>query len=860
MPERPILLFSEKFRAERAKRSGGNDNIKFPNKARQINRLSPKFSSLQTALNNGNLALQNAPNTIEPEYTLVFEVAGSVDAFYTTINCLNDGAQKKYTQGGYAEIIFDLPDRLDVNDDFYDLDKSGTRTNKTSIPSKLYCVSTNGRALQELLSLWNLYTTDEDFKFPIGKAGLRAVFEQLNDIRQWGVQERLEETGVLEDWNEMLPYTGNQGIKCEIELFYSKDPIKQQTRERIVSQLVNEQQGRVISKCLIDEINYHSLLIELPRKCIEKIIERQEIALVQSEQIMFFHSTGQHVVSAGDSFEGSHVPTAMTQLIDEPVIALFDGLPQENHPYLQNILMVDDPDNYAQNYIASIRNHGTSMASLIAHGDLNHNTYTTTRKIYVRPIMKAITDFNGELNESVPDDILLVDKIHIAVRRLFENVNGEAVAPQVKVINFSIGDLNRVFINAISPLARLLDWLSYKYNVLFIISAGNHYYDFNLDESFETFASKNITDRSKSLMKYVNGESHLHRLLSPAESINSLTVGALFADFTTFTESAQQILPCDSILVDPASATGKGVNKSVKPDIVYYGGRNTIRKTISTTNSAKWRFPHSYEPGILSAAPGTIGTKKESYSSGTSNATALITHEAAKCYDIIDSLVANGCEIDGNYYALLIKAMLAHGAEWNENIFEAYASLLDDRRKASDTVFKYFGYGFPDMERAQTCTKKRATLLGFGSLKDGEADVFSLPLPFDFARNKIFRRLTLTLASFVPTITNRQKYRATQIWATLEGAKSKWNRKDIDWQAALRGTLQHEIFENNKTEVWGEDDCLSIKVNCRNDADSKCILPVQYALMVSFEIKEDIDIDVYERIADKVRPRVAPNP
>ena len=80
------------------------------------------------------------------------------------------------------------------------------------------------------------------------------------------------------------------------------------------------------------------------------------------------------------------------------------------------------------------------------------------------------------------------------------------------------------------------------------------------------------------------------------------------------------------------------------------------------------------------------------------------------------------------------------------------------------------------------------------------------------------------------------------------------------WQAALRGTLQHEIFENNKTEVWGEDDCLSIKVNCRNDADSKCILPVQYALMVSFEIKEDIDIDVYARIAEKVRPRVAPNP
>ena len=66
-----------------------------------------------------------------------------------------------------------------------------------------------------------------------------------------------------------------------------------------------------------------------------------------------------------------------------------------------------------------------------------------------------------------------MDKIHEAVRRLFEPEAGQ-VASNVRIINLSIGIRYREFYNIISPLARLLDWLSYKYRVLFIVSAGNH--------------------------------------------------------------------------------------------------------------------------------------------------------------------------------------------------------------------------------------------------------------------------------------------------------------------------------------------------------------------------------------------------
>ena len=859
MQDKPILLFADKDMSERTKRMVGIVRLNFPDKTKQINRLSPKFSTLQSAWERGNLVVQNSPNAIEPEYSLIFEIAGDVASFYTAVNCLNNGTQKKFTPDGFAEIVLDLSDSMDVDNDFYCIDnKTGERLKeKTSMRSKLYCVSTNGKALQELLSLWKSYSTNPDFEFPKGKTGFRTVFNQLYDIRQWGIKERLEESGILEDWIGMMPDNGWEKVLCEVELFYTQNHSKRQLREDIVSRLVSDENGRVINSCIIAEINYHGLLIELPRKCVEKIVAKEEVKLVNSEQIMFFHTTGQIFDNHGQSFQGNHAPTSKSPQNLEPIVALFDGLPQENHPYLQNYLIVDDPENYAQNYLVATRQHGTAMASLIIHGDLNNNKFSSSRKIYVRPIMRPDFDFNGNALEIVPKDVLLVDTIHTAVRRLFEPSLG-AVAPQVKIINLSIGDKSRVFIKSISPLARLLDWLSYKYNVLFIVSSGNHYSEFDIGETFESFARKDLNERSNSILNIVDQQSRINRLLSPAASINALTIGAAFADYSALKEDSTVIAPCIDGAPHPISAVGRGINKSIKPDIIYFGGRNTIKKSFSNPNMVLWRDPVTREPGILSAAPFSAGDRIETYSYGTSNATALISHEATYCYDILEALVKRGYNIDSEYFALLIKAMLTHGARWDDKILELYTQIIG--KDKSDVVHKYLGYGFPDIRKACECSSQKAILLGFGDLKDGQADIYKLPLPFDFAKNKLERRLTLTLASFSPIISNRQKYRSVQVWATLEDTKSHWTRKNADWQAVLRGTLQHEIFDNNQTEVWGENDCLAIKVNCRNDADPKSTSTTKYALMVSFEIKEPIDYDVYEKIAERVRPKVAPKP
>jgi hypothetical protein len=83
--------------------------------------------------------------------------------------------------------------------------------------------------------------------------------------------------------------------------------------------------------------------------------------------------------------------------------------------------------------------------------------------------------------EKVSEQVLVVDLLHRAVRRLFDGDGGEPpAAPQVSVVNLSIGICDRLFDGAMSPLARLLDWLAWKYRVLFIVSAGNHVYDIRI--------------------------------------------------------------------------------------------------------------------------------------------------------------------------------------------------------------------------------------------------------------------------------------------------------------------------------------------------------------------------------------------
>jgi hypothetical protein len=847
MAERPIILFGKPNKADKSNRGGGATPFQKPPHSRQAERLVPKMNALQSAV----ATMKATPMGIEAEKTLVFDVVGGVDSFYTAIKNLGDD----------AEWIFDMPEEFAVSDDFYVTKEN--KKNKESkefirddtkgvVGGKVYCVLSNARAMEEILSLWNAYSKDPNTEFPKGKhslIGLRDVFDNLQGIEFWGYRQRIEETGILEIWREELTDSSLGDVKCEFELFYRSDSIKRVKGEDELKAEIATLGG--------------SVLASVPRNVAESIINgNQNISITTAEQIMFFRPVGQAVVIPKEnSFDGGFNIPSTDGMGEEPVVALFDGLPQENHPYLQGRIVVDDPDGYATGYVVDARKHGTAMASLITLGDLSKIEHSATRKIYVRPIMKPIQWMSDDYLEQTPEDSLLVDKIHVAVRRLFEG--DEAVAPNIKVINLSIGLGYRQFDRSMSPLARLLDWLSCKYKVLFVVSAGNHPDSIDTGMSFSGFSSADKDARDKALIAHVEAQKRNLRLLSPAESINALTVGSTFEDASAFAENTRQILPCSDGIITASSAVGTGMNNAVKPDIVFPGGRSCVKENMRDAfggTVVDWQDTPTREPGMATAAP----SGKVSYTFGTSNSAALVSHEASRCYDtLLDvfSITKEGVPID--HLALLIKAMLVHGAEWG-SLTEKYADALKlynkagkiSRQDCSRHLHRYFGYGKPDINRAIECAKNRITLIGFGELKNGEALTYDLPLPFSFSSSKICRRLTATLAYFSPTIPTRQKYRVAQCWYEIKNGKKHFldSRVDVDWQAAVRGSLQHEIFENDEIVVWDESESIQIKVNCRGDADDAFSGIIQYALMVSFEIKSEIDVDVYTRIAERVYP------
>ena len=109
---------------------------------------------------------------------------------------------------------------------------------------------------------------------------------------------------------------------------------------------------------------------------------------------------------------------------------------------------------------------------------------------------------------------------------------GGPSAPEVFLINLSMGDKRRPFAGAISPWGRLLDYLSVKYNLLFLVSAGNIFDDLTLPEFANMVAleAADAEQRRRALLTALREQQNVRTLLAPSEALNPLTIGALHHD------------------------------------------------------------------------------------------------------------------------------------------------------------------------------------------------------------------------------------------------------------------------------------------------------------------------------------------
>ena len=369
------------------------------------------------------------------------------------------------------------------------------------------------------------------------------------------------------------------------------------------------------------------------------------------------------------------------------------------------------------------------------------------------------------------------------------------------------------------------------------------------------------------------------RLMSPAETLNGLTVGAVHADGSNPTANSRLIDPFEKSIQSywspPASASyaserlpstvsahGPGFRRSIKPEIYLPGGRQFLSEHMGGTRATATLGTPSYTdaPGQRVATPGPPGQlDKTLYTRGTSNATALASRGANFLYDIIEEMRApRGSDLPGEYDAILTKALLVHGADWSQNR-SRYESILGNSQNGNisrERIGQFLGYGSANITRVTYCTDQRVTVLGFGELDDNEGHEFDLPFPPSLSAVNEWRRLTITLAWFTPIKSSHRSYRVAHLWFELvTGNEIAPNRVCADARAAQRGTVQHEILEGNKAVFLVDGDAVRIKVNCRADAGD-ITEPIRYGLAVSLEIAESANIPIYQEVRERLGVRI----
>ena len=77
------------------------------------------------------------------------------------------------------------------------------------------------------------------------------------------------------------------------------------------------------------------------------------------------------------------------------------------------------------------------------------------------------------------------------------------------------------------------------------------------------------------------------------------------------------------------------------------------------------------------------------------------------------------------------------------------------------------------------------------------------------------------------------------------------NREGADWRKVRQGTLQHEVFVGDNATPFENNSNLEIRVICKKDAQD-FNGNVTYALAVTLEVAENIDIPIYQEIKNKL--------
>ncbi|KTQ98254.1 hypothetical protein NS226_01555 [Aureimonas ureilytica] len=829
--------------------------------------MGDRFDSIRRALeDSAELPLLTPEaNAIAPERAIVIVVRGAVRDFAAEARRVGlfwlaeDLAEEDLGQDGYDDSEEGAPEA--------DLDEDADEAEMEPV---LYVSMPTADSLTKLLELWDKYTNKE--KPPATFSEWWKIFGRLTDLRAWGPKDRIaEETrSYIRRKSSQAPQTR---IHLEFDLWFREGKVDRERRARAFKAFAERSGAIILDEAVIDAINYHGLLLSVLPAAATALVEFGG-PLAFADEVMSIRPQSLASFLRDEAVDTPTLGRAVTSDGDDrdPVIAVIDGFPVENHPDLAGHIDVMPLDVDASAAPSAKRVHGTRMASLILHGDLQDQFETTLpRRLAMVPILGV--DSHG-LREQTPSDKLAIKLVHRAILSLKSGVDGaEALAPGILVVNHSLCNENAPFTRRPSQWARLLDHLMFDLGILVVLSAGNIESEFTVARHTDLngFRRHDPAERRIDLIKAIHESRESRRLLTPAESLNGLTVGALHADGSTEAAPGSSIDPYLSGST-PAlcSAVGPGVSGAVKPDFLVPGGRQIAQ--ARTDAGIRVRARSIDQLGHLTAAPSpsAAASGRRGRGSGTSNSTALTTRALGWMIDALDSVIDLPDEqlawSERPARAALLKALVLHGCSWGA-LGEELDRVLppaDNRRvvKRRQHISQLIGHGVADFGKSVTNGARHVTLVADGTVKPNKRNEYRFPLPAGLSSVQGLRRITMTLAWMTPVRQRALDHRAVQL--ALTGPDGK--KPNEFWDGALRkasvqppygssrkGTVSRIVLEGEKVMLVEDNETILIGVQARSTVTSFNQLEIPYGLVVSMEVGENVRSDIYEQVLQAVQ-------
>ena len=399
---------------------------------------------------------------------------------------------------------------------------------------------------------------------------------------------------------------------------------------------------------------------------IDRLNDIKEYPTIKEISIFNKYNTNYNEKKISDEFDGEiEYPD---DNVDYPIIGIVDsGISLENKyisPWIYDTISYV-PDEYQDN------SHGTFVAGMVLYGNKINHFGMNLDKCKLLNVVVIPSNKSGMI---LTEDELMV-YLEDALKKYSE---------KVKIWNLSLGTDCECG-DEISDLAVFLDYLQEKYDVRFIISAGN----------YETCP----------LRKWEPLSNIADRINPPADSVLGITVGSIAHKcVNNFVD-----VNCPS----PFSRKGPGPNFLIKPDVVHYGGNCTETGQIS---------------GFAVKSFDTFGGIIENV--GTSFSAPIVSSIIANIYNKLG---------ENNFDLLLAKALLINNSSIpieckNENI---------------DLHQYYgFGKPIDDVDEFIMCTKSKVQLIFKATISEGGfIEVIDFPYPKSLCKNgKWYCDVRMTLA------------------------------------------------------------------------------------------------------------------